>query len=88
MNKKITKEAKFIKKADCVGDGELWEMSPPLEGSKFVVTSIAYAFQVETYIFPANEEGRITDWGELDGSEQGIGDHEVAIKNAGYEVIR
>jgi hypothetical protein len=40
----------------------------------------------ETYIFPADETGEITDWGELDGSMKGTLKHSEALREAGYEV--
>lgn len=40
----------------------------------------------ETYIFPANAEGVVTNWGELDGSFKGSQDHEQALTRAGYTV--
>lgn len=41
----------------------------------------------ETYIFPCNAEGEVTNWGELPGSFKGDLDHEEALRGAGYEVI-
>ena len=40
----------------------------------------------ETYIFPCDSGGKVTDWGEMDGSFKGSLDHERALLNAGYEV--
>lgn len=67
-----------------------WRCEPPLEGNEYVVSSLAYALDIippETYIFPADKDGKITDWGELDGSFQGDWDHVQALKNAGYEPV-
>lgn len=45
-----------------------------------VVTSAVSAYSgPETYVFPANSDGEIVDWGELDGSFRGSFDHEKAI---------
>lgn len=55
-----------------------------------VVSAISIAFDTarpETFIFPADEDGNITSWGELDGSYQGGMDHGVALKRAGYEIV-
>ena len=41
----------------------------------------------ETYIFPADEDGNVLDWGELEGSYRGGMDHEEALHNAGYEIV-
>jgi hypothetical protein len=40
----------------------------------------------ETYIFPANEDGQIQDYGELEGSYRGGFDHVTALEGAGYAV--
>lgn len=41
----------------------------------------------ETYIFAADEDGKIVRWTELDGSFRGELDHEKALRGAGYEVV-
>lgn len=41
----------------------------------------------ETYIFPADEDGKILDMIELGGSFQGRLDHVKALRDAGYVVI-
>lgn len=85
--------ARFLKNLNMKGDAKLFELSSPVEydeaeETKFVVVSAVIAMYsgAETYIFPANEEGEILDWGELDGSFRGGLDHEQALSNAGYEV--
>ena len=40
----------------------------------------------ETYIFPANEQGEVINWLELDGSYKGRLSHEKALNNAEYEI--
>lgn len=40
----------------------------------------------ETYIFPADESGKVVYWGELDGSYRGGMDHAQALTNAGYTI--
>jgi len=62
----------------CVGwDGEL----EPAEPTEYVITSAVNAMfsGAETYIFAADAEGNVTDWGELPGSYRGGYDHEKAI---------
>ena len=55
----------------------------------YVVASAVVAFGVpETYLFPADENGVVLDWLELEGSFRGDLDHERAIRNAGYEVTK
>lgn len=60
---------------------------PPAKETNFVVVSAASKLVTpETYIFPADENGEIEDWGEMDGSFKGAFDHERALRNAGYGI--
>jgi hypothetical protein len=43
--------------------------------------------QPETFIFLADDTGKILDWLECDGSFQGSIDHAKALKNAGYDIV-
>jgi hypothetical protein len=86
------KTAKFIKNGKgYTGDARLYELSEPVEyegsTSQFVIVSAAsVAFSgPETYIFLANSEGEVTNWGELPGSFRGGFDHEQALRSLGYE---
>jgi len=58
--------------------------------AKYVVVSAAHVTfsGSETYIFPSDEDGNVVDLGELNGSFRGALDHERALNNAGYELIR
>ena len=49
------------------------------EVAHYVITSASTQDVFETYIFPANEEGKILDFMELPGSEQRILDHDHVI---------
>ena len=50
-----------------------------------VIVSGAWAYSgPETYIFPANSAGQVTDWAEMEGSFRGEIDHERAIREAGW----
>lgn len=53
-----------------------------------VVSAVVVMFlgRPETMIFPADEEGRVTSWGEL-AVEHHL-EHETVLKNLGYEIIR
>ena len=79
------------------GNQKLYKLDPPMtvtdwddentiEVHEYVVVSATYAFGPETYIFPADENGEVTSYSELDGSYQGGLNHEQALNNAGYEV--
>jgi hypothetical protein len=78
------------------GDARLYKLSEPVEynaeekKTKFVIVSAVHtSFSgSETYIFPANKDGAVTDWGELEGSFRGGLDHVVALENAGFTVIK
>lgn len=82
------------------GVARLYTVEPPITYEKYVdgdpvekaadyvVVSAVNAFGMgnETYIFPADKDGEIVDWGELPGSFKGALDHETALENAGYFV--
>lgn len=81
------------------GDARLYRVSPPMAGRSwmsdetathdYVVVSAADVMfsGPETYIFPADEDGNVVDWGEVDGSFRGALDHERALHEAGYTVV-
>ena len=76
----------------------LYKVDPPMEYDKWpegiesktqyvLVSAVDAMFSgPETYIFPADEDGAVLDWCELEGSFRGALDHEAALDNAGYEV--
>lgn len=87
------KIARLIKKLDGFRDAALYELSEPIASydkkhHKHVVVSATYAMfgAPETYIFPADESGEVTDWGELYGSYRGGLSHSEALKGAGYDI--
>jgi len=96
------KTARFVKKCDWgTGDVRLYELSepveygkpwddddPPAKTTRFVAVSATFATfgGQETYIFPADENGEVIDWGELDGSFRGGIDHAKALNQAGFEL--
>lgn len=97
----MTKTATFLRKLDDFkGDARLyqlselvgydldWETEEYAAQTNHVIVSAVIALYSgpETYIFPANEEGKVLDWGELDGSFRGSLDHEQALRDAGYEI--
>jgi hypothetical protein len=87
--------------ANFTGDARLYRLDPPLsidngwdEDTKgcvaeYVVVSATHAMfsGPETYIFPADADGNVTNWGELAGSYRGGLDHEAALSGAGYEAV-
>lgn len=94
------KTAKLIKRLEgFTGDARLYELSEPVEYDKlwgesdapakttrFVIVSATHAMfsGPETYIFPADENGNVINWGELDGSGKGSLSHESVLEDAGY----
>lgn len=66
----------------------LYHMKPAYEGHEYVIVSDIDNFAgIETYVFPADEKGRITDWGELPCSFKGGRDHAKALDYAGYKIV-
>lgn len=70
------------------GHAALYELNVPLEGHQFVICSTANDMfsGIETYIFPATEEGELIDYGELKGSSRGTTIHAQVLRNAGYTI--
>jgi hypothetical protein len=66
-----------------------YRLTEPLDGHETVAVSAVVApfSGPETYIFPCDETGWITAWGELDGSYRGGLDHAAALEAAGYTVV-
>ena len=96
----MTVSARFVRDLPCEhGDiqHKLWQLSEPVnagwgeEGktTEYVVTSasnMVFLDEPETYIFPSDSDGEITEWSEMDGSYRGGLDHEQAIRGAGWEI--
>ena len=97
------KTARFVKKCDWgTGDARLYELSepveydkpwddddPPAKKTKFVAvsaTTVPFSGS-ETFIFPADENGKVIDWGRLDGSYSGGLSHIEALEGAGFQVV-
>lgn len=66
----------------------LYRLEPPLEEHELVVVSAALVpySGPETYIFPADADGDIASFGELEGSYRGDLSHAVALQGAGYTI--
>ena len=91
-------EADFVKDlSGFTGHASLYRMVPPLKGysrddddeapaHEYVVASaVANGWVHETYLLPADADGKVTDWGELPGSVKGTTDHHDALSGAGYD---
>ena len=59
-----------------------------LESGDYIVASAAFVMfsGPETYLFKADENGKVTDWGELEGSRRGTLDIDSVMIEAGYEI--
>lgn len=69
------------------GSVGLYQLDPPWFGIRYVAVSGARTtFALETYIFPADENGNILDWEEMPGSFKGAIDHAAALEGLGYDV--
>lgn len=92
---KIAQQIKWVEKG-LKGTAALFKLTPPItsvswddavETHEYVIVSAVVAMfsGPETYIFPADAEGYVTNWAELPGSFQGALDIWQALRNAGYE---
>lgn len=82
------------------GVARLYHVHPPMpffDGSEndglttdFVIVSAVNVplSGPETYIFPANKFGEVLTMLEQDGSFRGAMNHERALKNAGYRIVK
>jgi len=70
---------------------EIYHMDPPYCGNEYIAISAVDRFMVfskitETYIFPANKEGVIINYGELEGSRKGIIKPSALLRELNYVV--
>lgn len=93
-----SKTATFIRSLSKFhSDARLYRLDPPCvypedwgngETCEYVVVSATTVLGVpETYIFGADENGKVTQWLELPGSFKGALDHREALDNAGYSIV-
>lgn len=82
-------KATFVKNVqNFSGDARLYAMTPALGGHEFVIVSkIQNMFGRETFIFPADADGKVSDWDEMPGSMVGNHSHNEVLNGVGYEVI-
>lgn len=76
---------------------KLYKVIPPINygyGSytkvtEHIVVSAVNAFGQgnETYIFPADDQGNVLDWGELEGSQKGTLSHQKVLTDLGYTLV-
>ena len=93
----MSKLAKHHMPFDGVGISQaIYYLYPPLEyqlyqrgeyttdTTEYVLISTSTACGMETYIFPADRDGKVTDWGELDHSCKDYVSGEEMLKRMGY----
>lgn len=80
--------AVFIKSLPWRGDARLFKVEPPYGGHSYIVVSAALVLfsGPETYIFPADVNGEVTDWCEMDGSRKGSHSHLSVLEDIGYSI--
>lgn len=94
MRVKFVKDLEFFSVAQ---RQSLYELEWPLFQEKYdgtvlmfdyvVISAVNNAYAHETYIFPSDQDGKVLDWSELDGSYQGGTDHGHAIQSAGWTLV-
>lgn len=91
---KTIKLIKYLPKEDWQGDARLYQCNPPMKDDRdnnheyVVISATNVMFSgPETFIFSSDKNGKVTKWGELNGSTKGTLNHEKAIMNAGYTLI-
>lgn len=88
-------EATFVRDMPTIRTGatqKLWKLTEPYtvrgwgdepdQTTEYVITSAVNALfsGPETYVFPANKQGEVIDFCEIDGSFRGDLDHDRAIE--------
>ena len=81
------------------GHAALYKVNPPIREEGWgeedavqlhhyvIASAVDSMFGVETYLFPADGDGEITSWGELEGSMKGVVSHSAVFDNIGYDVL-
>jgi len=83
-NKVVFKLSEPIECFDSYDEDNNYE--PIMKLTDYVVSSKAKRY-FETYIFSGDENGNITSWSELAGSEKDIYNFSKPLINAGYKVV-
>ena len=94
------KLARYHKPFDGVGLSQsIYKLEPPLKYEEFtggdwseqeteyILISSSSMCGMETYIFPADRSGVVTDWGELNGSVKGYVQAEDILESIGYTLV-
>ena len=83
------KTALVVKEGLLRGAASLYRMDPPYEGQEYVIaSSIDNMWGFETYLFPSNPSGEVTDWLEMEGSQRGTDSHYEIFSGIGYTIVR
>jgi hypothetical protein len=94
---KVKGEAVFVKDIkDWISNAKLFKLDSKVyydKGGKqkqtqYVIVSAVIAEGPETYIFPADRNGKCLNWGELNGSFKGGLDHKKALNGLGFKIVK
>lgn len=83
----MAKTAKLINTVS-QGDDHFQQHYKLSDRGNVIVSQILGSFANETYIFPADDAGLITDYIEMEGSRRGIVTPENLLIELGYEVSK
>lgn len=81
-----------------MGEAVAYRLTPPLKSTdwdndkdredRYIwVSQINVNSMWETYIFPADKNGKVTDWLELEGSRKGYITPDSLMRELGYTVV-
>lgn len=69
------------------GKAAVYRLEPPLGDIEFVFVSTSTVLGApETYAFHCDENGKVDDYGELEGSAKGVHSHADVLGFMGYEL--
>ena len=82
-------DARLYRLSKPIGYDFDWDTDEPKAFTDYVIVSavvVKFDGGPETYIFPATENGKPINMGELKGSFKGKLDHAAALNGAGYTI--
>ena len=86
-------KATFVKDlTGFTGSAKLYRVDPPVkfdedqEADHIAVSQVCSGWAHETYAFPADKDGTVVNWGELEGSMRGAHSHEEVVEACGYTI--
>lgn len=85
----MTRTATFVKQNDDMrSDARMYRLDPPLDKkSQVLVSAASISDSTETYIFPCDDDGNVTSWVEMRGSQKDTLSHAKVLSDLGYTVL-